>query len=108
MRSVNRFSKRKPPVRKRSVLRIRKGSWLEIVLMCWVGCLVACLVFCLFSPRFADAEAAPLSERIANSLIQHPLNQSSGTVSATWDAETGKELDGLEAEWYNTAKGDYY
>jgi unsaturated rhamnogalacturonyl hydrolase len=65
-------------------------------------------VFCLFSPRFADAEAAPLSERIANSLIQHPLNQSSGTVSATWDAETGKELDGLEAEWYNTAKGDYY
>jgi unsaturated rhamnogalacturonyl hydrolase len=81
---------------------------LEIMFVRWAGCLVASLMLYLFCLRTADAETAPWSERIANSLLQHPLNESSGGATATWDAETGFELEGLEAEWYNTAKGDYY
>jgi unsaturated rhamnogalacturonyl hydrolase len=66
------------------------------------------LVVCLFPQWVADAETAHWSERIANSLIQRPLNESSSRASATWDVETASQLEGLEAEWYNTAKGDYY
>jgi unsaturated rhamnogalacturonyl hydrolase len=81
---------------------------LEIVFVHWTGCLGAALLVCLFSPRIADAESAPWSERIANSLLQHTLNQPSSQASATWDRATGFQLEGLEAEWYNTARGDYY
>jgi unsaturated rhamnogalacturonyl hydrolase len=49
----------------------------------------------------AQAQIQPVSERIAQALLQSP-NQ------ATWDEETGTKLEGLDAEWYNTANGDYF
>jgi unsaturated rhamnogalacturonyl hydrolase len=44
-----------------------------------------------------------VSERIANA-----LSQSRSGPQAAWDEETGTQLEGLAAEWYNTANGDYF
>ena len=51
----------------------------------------------------AQAQAPPVSERIANALLQ-----SRSGPQATWDEETGTQLEGLDAEWYNTANGEYF
>ena len=51
----------------------------------------------------AQAQAPPVSERIANALLQ-----SRSGPQATWDEKTGMQLEGLDAEWYNTANGDYF
>jgi unsaturated rhamnogalacturonyl hydrolase len=59
------------------------------------------------APGGAHAQTPGLSERIANSLLQHHSERSSST-GQTWDEETGTRLEGLEAEWYNTANGDYF
>ncbi len=70
--------------------------------------LVAGLTVFLFG-TWARAENAPWSERIANSLLlPHPTAQPVKEVSPALDGETGFELQGLEAEWYNTANGEYY
>jgi unsaturated rhamnogalacturonyl hydrolase len=61
------------------------------------------LAFSWFALATARAESAPWSERIANSLIH-----SQGEAATTWDAETSFQLEGLQAEWYNTANGEYY
>jgi len=51
----------------------------------------------------AQAQTPPVSERIAQALLQ-----SRSGLQATWDEETGTQLEGLDAEWYNTANGDYF
>jgi unsaturated rhamnogalacturonyl hydrolase len=51
----------------------------------------------------AQAQTPPESERIANALLQ-----SRSGPQATWDEGTGTKLEGLAAEWYNTANGDYF
>jgi unsaturated rhamnogalacturonyl hydrolase len=83
-------------------------SWLRVGLTRAISCLVATLALSPFAT--ADhAASAPWSERIANSLLlPHRTTQPAEEVSATFDAETGFVLQGLEAEWYNTANGDYY
>jgi unsaturated rhamnogalacturonyl hydrolase len=51
----------------------------------------------------AHALTPPESERIANTLLQ-----SRSGPQATWDEGTGTKLEGLAAEWYNTANGNYF
>ena len=50
------------------------------------------------------AQTEPLSERIANAFLHNPEQ----SQPATWDEEIGTQLQGLDAEWYNTANGDYF
>lgn len=50
-----------------------------------------------------SAQSDLRSVKIADSIVQ------SGTQSdSSWSEETGLELQGLDAAWYNTAKGEYF
>ena len=73
------------------------------------GWVLAAVVLCWSEALGAHAQKAPLSERIANALLQQLAEgQSAGAAAANWDDETGRQLEGLDAEWYNTANGDYF
>ncbi len=71
-------------------LRIRGLAWAALALW-WIVV------------QGAQAQTPPVSERIANALLQ-----SRSGPQATWDEETGWQLEGLDAQWYNTANGDYF
>jgi unsaturated rhamnogalacturonyl hydrolase len=97
------FALRLPGIR-----HINLCSRLQVGLTRATSCAVAGLAVALFAPA-AYAENAAWSERIANSLLlPHRTTQPAEGVSAAFDAETGFVVQGLEAEWYNTANGDYY
>jgi unsaturated rhamnogalacturonyl hydrolase len=71
-------------------LRIRGLAWAALALS-WLAV------------QGAQAQTLLVSERIANALLQ----SRSGSPAA-WDEETGTQLEGLDAEWYNTANGEYF
>lgn len=60
--------------------------------------ILLCSACCLVS-----AQTEPPSERIADSVIQSGIENSS-----SWDEDVGLQLEGLDAVWYNTAKGAYF
>jgi unsaturated rhamnogalacturonyl hydrolase len=64
---------------------------------------LAALALWGFAGPGAEARTPPVSERIAHALLQSPSGP-----QITWDEETGTQLEGLDAEWYNTANGDYF
>jgi unsaturated rhamnogalacturonyl hydrolase len=73
-------------------LRIRGYAWVALAAaLGWLGV------------HGAPAQTPPASVRIA-----HVLLQSRSGSHATWNEETGTQLEGLDAEWYNTANGDYF
>jgi len=72
------------------ILRISGYAWAAIALW-WLAV------------HGGPAQTPPVPERIANALLQ-----SRSGPQATWDEETGTQLEGLDAEWYNTANGDYF
>lgn len=51
------------------------------------------------------AQTNPWSIRIANALIARAAQTENSPV---WNEQTGLELEGLDAAWYNTANGDYF
>ncbi len=63
----------------------------------------AALALLWFALQGDEAQTPPASERIANVLLQ-----SRSGPQAAWNEETGTQLEGLDAEWYNTANGDYF
>jgi unsaturated rhamnogalacturonyl hydrolase len=71
------------------------------------ACISAVLVLCWSAVPGVFAQTPALSVRLADSLLQRHPGSSSSTAQ-TWDEETGTRLEGLEAEWYNTANGDYF
>lgn len=102
------FSKEMSAMRAPGIRRENLCSWLRVGLTRATSSVVAGLAVALFASA-VHAENAPWSERIANSLLlPHRTTQPEEEVSATFDAETGFVLQGLEAEWYNTANGEYY
>lgn len=84
------------------------GNSLNVAFMRARACLVAALALAWLASAAAYAENAPWSERIANVLLEPQAASQLPGESASWNAGTGLELEGLEAEWYNTAQGDYY
>jgi unsaturated rhamnogalacturonyl hydrolase len=55
------------------------------------------------------AQSATWSERAANAILQlNPVNETGARPANAWGEETGLQLEGLDAVWYNTANGDYF
>ncbi len=52
---------------------------------------------------FASAQTGPLSKRFADTILQ-----SRAKDNTSWNEDTGLQLEGLDAAWYNTAKGGYF
>jgi unsaturated rhamnogalacturonyl hydrolase len=64
-------------------------------------------VLCASLPAFS--QSTQWSARIANTIVQHnPVGQASVRTEGAWDEETGRQLEGLEALWYDSANGDYF
>jgi unsaturated rhamnogalacturonyl hydrolase len=51
------------------------------------------------------SQSRPWADLAARTLIE---NGQAGAPIAPWNDETGVELEGLDAAWYNTANGDYF
>lgn len=51
----------------------------------------------------ASAQTGPLSKRFADTILQ-----SGAKDNTSWNEDTGLQLEGLDAAWYNTAKGGYF
>jgi hypothetical protein len=65
---------------------------------------LAAILFALIGPGSrAGAQSGPEAERLADAVLQ-----SGSPANGAWNEETGLQLEGLEATWYNTAKGDYF
>jgi unsaturated rhamnogalacturonyl hydrolase len=71
---------------------LRRGSWFFIA-----GALLWTAAY------FASAQTGLLSQRRADSILQ-----SGARDSTSWNEDTGLQLQGLDAAWYNTAKGGYF
>jgi unsaturated rhamnogalacturonyl hydrolase len=57
----------------------------------------------------ALSQSTQWSARTANTIIQHnPVDQAGVRTEGAWDEETGRQLEGLEALWYDSANGDYF
>jgi unsaturated rhamnogalacturonyl hydrolase len=57
----------------------------------------------------AFSQSTQWSVRIANTIIsRHPADKTGAPSADAWDEETGRQLQGLAALWYDTAKGDYF
>jgi unsaturated rhamnogalacturonyl hydrolase len=55
------------------------------------------------------SQSTMLEERVANTIIQfNHVNETRVRSAKAWDEETGLQLQGLNAAWYNTANGDYF
>ena len=67
------------------------------------------LALSLFASIPSCAQPTTWAERVAKTIIQlHPVNETeTGPVNA-WGEETGLQLEGLDAIWYNTANGEYF
>ncbi len=65
---------------------------------------LALVILGLFAATSIKGQTGSASERIANSI----MHSNSGRSPTTWDGEVGTELEGMDAEWYNTANGDYF
>ncbi len=52
---------------------------------------------------FAPAQTGSLSKRFADTILQ-----SGARDNTSWNEDIGLQLQGLDAAWYNTAKGDYF
>jgi unsaturated rhamnogalacturonyl hydrolase len=52
-----------------------------------------------------QGQTKPWARQVADSLM---ALQSSDTAAATWSDQTGIQMLALDAEWYNTANGDYF
>src|SRR5579862_2087173 len=66
--------------------------------------ILALVILGLFAAPSIEGQKGAASERIANSIT----HSNSGRSPATWDEEVGTELEGMDAEWYNTANGEYF
>ena len=75
---------------------VLRGHWRDSWIL--AACIALWSACCL-----ASAQTGTRSERIADALVQ-----ASGQNSGTWNAETGLQLEGLSAVWYNTANGNYF
>ena len=57
----------------------------------------------------ASSQSTQWPVRIANTIIQHNPADKTGTRSTSvWDEATGRQLEGLDALWYDSANGDYF
>jgi unsaturated rhamnogalacturonyl hydrolase len=64
---------------------------------------VLLLVFVALCALPCRPQTKPWSELAAHTLID---GRQAATLSSPWNDETGLELEGLDAAWYNTANGD--
>jgi unsaturated rhamnogalacturonyl hydrolase len=72
-------------------------------------CLQTVIALVLYSALPCYAQTTPWSERVANAIIRlNPVNETEARPVNAWDEETGLQLEGLDAVWYNTANGDYF
>ena len=72
-------------------------------------CLQTVIALVLYSALPCYAQSTPWSERVANAIIRlNPVNETEARPVNAWDDETGLQLEGLDAVWYNTANGDYF
>jgi unsaturated rhamnogalacturonyl hydrolase len=72
-------------------------------------CLLPFIATILCTSVSAFSQSTQWSVEIANTIISHHPADKTGTPSADgWDEETGRQLQGLEALWYDSAKGDYF
>ena len=82
--------------------RIRPGSQLLCSRLWLLALVVAILI-----PNASLAQSKPLStslsERVADAILQ-----SGAQDTGSWSAETGFQLAGMDAAWYNTANGNYF
>ena len=67
---------------------------------------LAAVVF--FAAFHGFAQTVPWSVRTADTLIAHAAQSGDQSAAKEWPIETGLELEGLSAAWYNTANGDYF
>ena len=59
--------------------------------------------------RPASAQEMPLSQRMAQSTIKRwPEGRFATDASLHWNYELGTLLEGMDAVWYGSAKGEYY
>jgi unsaturated rhamnogalacturonyl hydrolase len=63
--------------------------------------LLAAVMACCSVTFAVHAQTKPFAERIAKALVEQE-------PAPAWTADSGTELLGLDAEWYNTADGDYF
>ena len=76
----------------------RAGAWLFIFFVT-IG----------YANLSALSQPNPWPVRIANTIVQHNPPDKAGTRPAdAWDEETGRQFEGLEALWYDSANGDYF
>jgi hypothetical protein len=72
-------------------------------------CLLPFVATILCTSVSAFSQSTQWSVQIANTIISNHPADKSGTPSAdAWDEETGRQLQGLEVLWYDSAKGDYF
>jgi len=72
-------------------------------------CLQAVTALFLSAAIPSCAQSATGAERIAKTIIRlNPVNETETRPANAWDDETGLQLEGLNAAWYNTANGDYF
>jgi unsaturated rhamnogalacturonyl hydrolase len=67
---------------------------------------LASVVF--FTALHGSAQTIRWSVRIANTLTANASQSGDHGAAKEWSGETGLELEGLSAAWYNTANGDYF
>jgi unsaturated rhamnogalacturonyl hydrolase len=74
------------------------GLGLQVVIAIYIGVAIP-----------SCAQSATWSERVANTILQlNPVNETGARPANAWGEETGLQLEGLDAVWYNTANGDYF
>ena len=74
--------------------------------LAWAG---AVSLLMIVGGHFCHAETQPLSAKIANGIVQHPaVANDAASASSALSREASLTLQGLDAEWYNTANGTYF
>jgi unsaturated rhamnogalacturonyl hydrolase len=88
--------------------RLKTVVRLSVAGICLAGleCMIALGVFATAQAR---AETRELSKFVADSLLTHGVEAGTAPrMEKAWSSELGWQVEGLNAAWYNTAKGDYF